>query len=372
MKTEPYISVVVVSRNDDHGGNLLQRMQLFITGWLEQTRKYNLSSELIIVEWNPLPDRPRLAQTIKWPDDTGPCTVRILEVPTEIHRRFKYSDQLPVFQMIGKNVGIRRSRGHFVLATNIDILFSDEIMDYFASGKMETNRMYRIDRYDVMSDIPSTSLDEQFDFCRNHIIRINQRDKTQILSTADQSQVHNIPLTRALFKRVRAIRNMKGIIKLGNDTFLTFYMPLYRNIIQPFLYGKRLHTNACGDFTLMARERWLALLGYAEFQIYSMYLDGLTCMAAHCSGATEIVLEDPMRIYHIEHTPGSGWSPGVGAKLLEQRLEKAGIPQLKYKKYLKYLRWMHLHKRPVIFNDNDWGLANENLPETIIGRKNVE
>ncbi len=60
--TEPLLSVVVVSRNDNHGGNMLQRMQLFVTDWLEQARRYALDSELIIVEWNPLPDRPRLAQ----------------------------------------------------------------------------------------------------------------------------------------------------------------------------------------------------------------------------------------------------------------------------------------------------------------------
>ena len=108
---EPLLSVVVVSRNDDHGGNMLQRMQLFVSGWLEQAKRHKLDSELIIVEWNPLPDRPKLSEVLKWPEDSGPCTVRFIEVPPEIHKRFKYSEQLPVFQMIGKNVGIRRARG---------------------------------------------------------------------------------------------------------------------------------------------------------------------------------------------------------------------------------------------------------------------
>ena len=55
--------------------------------------------------------------------------------------------------MIGKNVGIRRARGQFVLATNIDILFSDELAKYLAARRLEPGRMYRIDRHDAMSDV---------------------------------------------------------------------------------------------------------------------------------------------------------------------------------------------------------------------------
>ena len=36
--------------------------------------------------------------------------------------------------MIAKNVGIRRARGEFVLATNIDILFSSELACIFAAS----------------------------------------------------------------------------------------------------------------------------------------------------------------------------------------------------------------------------------------------
>src|SRR5215472_11823915 len=120
---QPYLSLVVTGRNDDHGGNLLGRMQAFVNGWLNQARAHGLDSELIIVEWNPPPDRPRLAEALRWPEDFGPCVVRIIEVPAELHARYPHGNVLPLYQMIGKNVGIRRARGRFVLATNIDILF---------------------------------------------------------------------------------------------------------------------------------------------------------------------------------------------------------------------------------------------------------
>ena len=44
--------------------------------------------------------------------------------------------------------------GQFVLATNIDILFSDELAEYLAARRLERGRMYRIDRHDAMSDVP--------------------------------------------------------------------------------------------------------------------------------------------------------------------------------------------------------------------------
>ena len=56
---EPYVSFVVIVRNDDHGENFLQRMQIFVSALLEQIVKHNLKAELIIVEWNPPTDTHR-------------------------------------------------------------------------------------------------------------------------------------------------------------------------------------------------------------------------------------------------------------------------------------------------------------------------
>ena len=176
---EPYLSLVVTARNDDHGGNLLSRMQAFARGWIEQARRYQIPSELILVEWNPPPDRPRLAQALSWPADFGPCRVRIIEVPAPIHRRFEHADALPLYQMVAKNAGIRRARGKFVLVTNIDILFSAELAAFLAEKKLEFGRMYRMDRYDAMSDVPAgATIEQQLEYCRTHLIRVNVREGT--------------------------------------------------------------------------------------------------------------------------------------------------------------------------------------------------
>src|SRR5438270_12732264 len=144
-EARPYISLVVTARNDNHGGSLLSRMQAFVNGWIGQCKRHGLLSELIVVDWNPPQDRPPLMEALRWPEDTRPCDVRFIQVPLEIHSRFRHADVLPLYQMIAKNVGIRRARGQFILATNIDIIFSDELMQYLAQGRLQLGRMYRMD-----------------------------------------------------------------------------------------------------------------------------------------------------------------------------------------------------------------------------------
>jgi hypothetical protein len=177
--SEPYLSVVVTSRNDDHGQTLLRRMQTFVNALIGQCKRHGLQAELILVEWNPPADRPRFIEALRWPEATDPCQVRIIEVPPELHRRFRHADNLPLFQMIAKNVGIRRARGRFVVATNIDILLSDELVGTLARGELRRGRMYRIDRYDVMTDVPVfADVDEQLRYCETHLLRINCREGT--------------------------------------------------------------------------------------------------------------------------------------------------------------------------------------------------
>src|SRR5437879_4036713 len=169
----PYISFVVTARNDDHGGNLLGRMQVFVNGWIAQSRRHNLPSELIVVEWSPPADRLRLWEALSWPEDFGQCEVRFIEVPAEFHRRYAHAEALPLYQMIAKNAGIRRARGRFILATNIDILFSNELIRFFANGSLENGYLYRLDRYDVASDVPlDASVEERLKYCRDHMLRV--------------------------------------------------------------------------------------------------------------------------------------------------------------------------------------------------------
>jgi hypothetical protein len=179
----PYISVVVAARNDNHGGNMIGRMQAFIDSWISQAKQYNLSSEIVVVEWNPPADRARLMGELRWPPDMGPCEVRFIEVPREVHNRLPNSATIPLHQMIAKNVGIRRARGQFVLATNLDIIFSAELMQFLGARCLERRKMYRMDRTDVASHIPAGgTVQELLAFCESHVLRIFAREGIMTLS----------------------------------------------------------------------------------------------------------------------------------------------------------------------------------------------
>src|SRR5215471_6257331 len=164
----PYLSVVVATRNDRHGGDPNKRLEAFIATFDQACRRSNLDAEVIVVEWNPPPDRPKVGSLVRLPANPF-CALRFIEVPPALHQTLKHADVLPLFQMIAKNVGIRRARGQFVVATNIDIIFSKELVEYLAARTLQPGRLYRVDRHDVGSDLPSDlSLDRVIEFCRTH------------------------------------------------------------------------------------------------------------------------------------------------------------------------------------------------------------
>jgi len=319
---KPLLSIVAAGRNDDHGVNMLRRMQMFINGILTQSQQYRLSVELVLVEWNPPQDRPQLAEVLSFPERDDYCSVRIIQVPAEIHNRYEHSDRLALYQMIAKNVGIRRAQGEFILATNIDILFSDELFAFFASGKMTRGKMYRVDRYDVEPNVPTNAgLDEQLRFCAEQVIRINEQSGTRNLHTGDIHRTGSIA-------------------------------------------GTNLHTNGCGDFQLMHRENWAQLRGYPEFDMYSFHLDSLLAYSAYFSGISQHYLYDPMRIYHIEHQ--TGWTPETHKKgTLWKQLEVAKIKRMTNAQLSVYVEKMKEEKKPIIFNDDNWGLEAEEFEEDV-------
>lgn len=643
----PYLSVVVTARNDDHGGNLLGRMQAFVNGLMAHCDQHRLPTELIVVEWNPPEDRPRLSRALLWPPESQFCAVRIIEVPPDVHGRFRHARSLPLYQWIAKNVGIRRARGEYVLVTNIDILFSGELFGFLSTRRLEADKMYRIDRWDALADVPvAASPDEQDAYCRSHLIRVNAREGTFSLTSDGQRKVRAVghskqpsrlpsllaevswqvsdpncpvakhspdesPSSRSWqrlfpprkrrskidlmhgehgaiwavgwyplehfrgetfrwmelqaslvlmsdsnttelimeaepgpavgFKPVRlevrdqagatltevevrrrkrvfvplpgikslcalsmsvrsngtptsvvgdtremAVRLFRcevvtkpvrtadqtmigeafpgvwysrGCVRLrredsvmilisseaeliveppsDSDCFLSLElqsipqapsMPIllvirepegrilcqvqlsHKHRIQlprqfrsknlsilhlevldangqsgpwvlmtasrwigrpetddrkhpPVVNGiVQLHTNSAGDFTLMARHQWMKLRGYPEFDLFSMHVDSLLCWIAYHSGLHEEVLQDPLRIYHIEHAIGSGWTP-EGSQQLIERTHSVGLRWLSADDVLQCARFMNAYDTPMSFNGEDWGLAREVLQE---------
>ncbi|MCJ7696906.1 MAG: hypothetical protein MUO73_01045 [Thermoplasmata archaeon] len=350
----PYLSIVTTSRNDNHGGHLLERMQLFINSLEDQCRRYKLKIELIIVEWNPPEDNKRLYEVLEFPMDHEFLTIRIIVVPKEIHSRFEHSDQLPLFQMIGKNVGIRRALGRFIVASNVDIVFSDELFKWLSKKEINTDILYRIDRLDVARSewfhyfFSHTTVNLR-EYCKKNVIRINKKYGT--FPSKKQTGI----LRYYLYKSYALSKYLQRKYFLQKENKIPFF--------------GFIHTNGCGDFTLMSKDLWYRFMAYPELEMFSWNIDSLLLIFAYHFGVKEIDLPLPLNIYHMEHDSGSGWTPGGGEDLLFKRLEEKKIPIITWEDCTNISRMLDrpdISRKSIFLNKENWGLADIELEEKIM------
>jgi hypothetical protein len=340
----PLLSVVATSRNDAHGGHLLARMQLFVEGLAEQAERFRLPVELILVEWNPPADHAPLVEALDW-EPSEHFQPSVITVPPELHRTFPHADGLPLFQMIGKNVGIRRSTAPFVLATNIDILFSDELFSFLQTG-LKPNAMYRVDRHDVLAELGGPNLPSPAECRALPVLREHRLDGLHYPNGRP-------PVVRRPHGRDRlAIKPaVKELTRKTAAAWDRLRLP-------------KLHTSGCGDFTLTSREIWFAMHGYPEWPAYSWHMDGVALFQAYAGGTDMVNLPPPMVAYHLEHGEGSGWTPE--SNRLFDRLDEAGVPYLSTRAYRSLARRMvHGGRGFHPINGDDWGLASHDFETAV-------
>ena len=336
----PQLSVVATSRNDEHGGHLLARMQVFVDGLAEQADRFKLPLELLLVEWNPPADRPPLVDALRW-RATANFQPEVITVPADLHRTYPHADGLPLFQMIGKNVGIRRSRAPYVLATNIDILLSDELFQFLQTG-LRPNAMYRVDRHDVNARLDGPQLPSPAECRALPVIREHRLDGLRY--------PNGRPPARKAAPTQKGFAIRSAMLELNR----------MRSAALDRMLLPKLHTSGCGDFTLTSRDIWFAMHGYPEWPAYSWHMDGVALFQAYSGGAEMINLAPPMVAYHLEHGEGSGWTPE--SSRLFDRLDAAGVPYLGTRAYRDLARKMVRQKgsfHPI--NDEGWGLATRDL-----------
>lgn len=340
-KQNPYLSIVYFTRNDGYGG---KRHEAGIKGILLQAEKHHLRSELIMVEWNPPPNRPLLKDVFPWPQHLSFCTIRTIVVPASIHTRYEFSDMYPVHGTVSFNVGIRRARGEFVLSTTPDILFSDEIIKFLASEKLDKDAMYGIDIHHVEGSVAlGSTLEEQLINCK---------------------------------------KATRGVSHVGTFDFGSTENPV-------------LQREGPGDFILLSKERWNLIHGYPENDIVGANTGDLLVHMAYLSGARDVILSEPMRVYHMDHDTFRR-NRGKILRLIEaiytrfnwpkrlahiahilgfllyklfppkNKLDEMGVTSLSYAQYQSIVADMIRGKRSYIFNDENWGLGKESLEDFII------
>ncbi|KKU90611.1 MAG: hypothetical protein UY21_C0021G0011 [Microgenomates group bacterium GW2011_GWA1_48_10] len=323
MPNNPYLSIVVAGRNDNYGEDFLPRFQIFINNQFYLWEKYRIRAELIIVEWNPPSGGLGLKNALRWPRALSSGSVRIIEVPARIHEALPHPPKQVFFEYYAKNVGARRAKGQYVLATNTDLLFSEALGAYFGKEVLKENSFYRVDRHDVSRGALVSSMDPE----------------TQLTLSA---------------KNTFSVQNKYGAAFLLNEHWWggrnLWRMATYaKNIIKFFPYPPP-YMNAAGDFFLMPKRAWSQLRGYPEIGPHYAYPDAL-CFSPLAAGMKQVALKYPICIYHQDHERGGAETGRPKSDFLANR----GL----------YLTMLKTHA-PWVPGAPGWGLADEAFKEEII------
>jgi len=299
----PRISVVIVGRNDTYGTNFIERMNIFIRSLDYHTIRHPDLLELVIVNWNPLPDRAQLQEVIEIAKN---FTIRIITVPHDVHVTVP-DVTAPVLEFWGKNVGIRRSVGEYVLVSNPDILFTQEMVDFLATETFNEKTVYRTDRYDYHGDgITDCDVSEYIDF-----------------AVKNTFQYH------------------------GNPETLPVTNPATLETLPKSLPESALFTNASGDFILTSRKNLFKSYGLCfENSVSHGHVDSFSLMRMVVAGELthQATLTSPLCIFHMDHPRKPNtipWRPEIARAAAN---------------------WQGWFAKPTWFDQN-WGLANYQLEE---------
>lgn len=326
---DPYISFVVAGRNDNYGGDYLQRVQLCINVLFSYWQRFKLDAELIIVEWNPPADSSPLAEAISWRrrPDTG--TVRIITVPQKIHMQIPNPNKMPIFEYLAKNVGIRRATGRFVVVMNPDIILTKDMIRAFAEKVLRGDCYYRADRYDFRPLLPPWL-------------------PVDLIETLAKWLVCQMPPRRFSLKQ-RLIYHYTGRWPSVDDNWLI------SSANEPAVscegsgphFPHGVHIMCSGDFIIAPRLDWHRIHGYPQFTHTFAGIDPYGCFQLKATGLHQMLFRPPCMILHADHG----------------RAEHAQRKSISWEQVLADLDAIHLGTLNPVFNDENWGLAQSQLDE---------
>jgi hypothetical protein len=237
----PYISIVIITRNDIYAGSMKDKLIIGLNDLFVKLSKCKFSIEIIIVEWNPPENMPTINNYLMDIEIPQNIELKIIKVPNSIHIRYHGHEKKALISEVAMNVGIRRSRGEFIVYKAVDSFYSNKLIDFLSKKELESNIFYRVARYDVKIDI-----------FKNEINSIN----------------------------------------------------LESNIIDSYEWnGRGLFTSAPGDFIMMHRSAWFRIRGFPESSAAVLLgSDNEVVFAAIGIGLKQVVLQDGIKVYKIWHS----------------------------------------------------------------------
>ncbi len=217
-----------------------------------ELERAGVDAEIVFMEWNPAAGMPLLLDLFELPKSLRHVTVRGYIVPAEHHLGFAGSAETGFHAAEAANSGIRRARGRFITPKASDSFLSRDVFRMIAERTLDPDTMYRIDRHDVIiADEAIWNLD----------------DDTLLARLASLPSTPHTWIQQSRHWQLR-----------------------------------ELHTNACGDFTLMASAYWNYMRGHVRDEtVLSLDIDSLVMHAAAALGVHECRWPDSCRVYKPTH-----------------------------------------------------------------------
>lgn len=246
------LSAVVVSRNDNYGGNLADRATYCLNSLIDTF------DEVFYIDWNS-PTHSLLYDIEDRLIKKG--NLKHIVIPPDVASMLTNNDpQAQVCcETLARNIGIRRATGDYIVSTNIDVIAPRRDHLEKAINELDKNTFYTISRRHVeWKDIEEFHGGERkfsdWENLRDHLIENSEERKY------DEKVVD------------------------GDDYSII---------------------NCCGDFQLAHKDIWNEIRGFEEELIYVLYSDTNVQKKAVKHGFDLKAIYSPA-LFHIFHGKGGG------------------------------------------------------------------
>jgi hypothetical protein len=241
----PGLSIVVTGRNDGHGGDFNGRFLRTLAFNHDRLTEHGIAYEVVLVEWAPPADRPRLSDVIREALPRVAPVVANYLVDPRYHDACNLNPQLKYMEFLAKNVGIRRARGRAVLCTNADIYLGRGIVDALTRTAIQPRTVYRARRVDVKLGADESHVHwDLLEDARNQTA--NKPIQPPLYSGGSGDF---LLLERDSFHALRGFNEIYRLARIGTD--LNFLVKAYSSgfhIVD--IGGEVYHTSHVGSFRL--------------------------------------------------------------------------------------------------------------------------
>jgi len=250
--------------------------------------------EVVVVDWNVVSDRPPLWDALAAPEHVS---LRVVEVPAEIHDRAVGDSGRQFLEYVAKNVGVVRARSGRVLVVNADVLVRSDLVRFCVRAPLGDHAFVRADRYDFLAhDVlgGTTAWPGVRPFAAH--VRHGASQLDHIGLPVDQT----VPQRR--WPRSYRLRGEFGSSVIWGPR---------GGLSGHFLRGA--HTNASGDFVCVSKASWRAVGGLSEDP--NIWLHGDALFVAQMLGANlrQVIYTKPGALVHEDHPRGTDEERGGGA-----------------------------------------------------------